>query len=86
MAIASERKMREEVTTLVGEAVYAEKVPMVFPCKEEKGEEVKMAVMAYIGDLWDAIKNMLDRCEDETRRYIYIIYTYMFITLCHFID
>lgn len=78
ITIASERQMRLEVTLLVGEAINAEKVPMVFPCKEEKGEEIKMATMAYIRDLWEALENNLDKCEDETRRYIFTctLYTY----------
>ena len=62
--IASERQMRVELTELVGDQVQ---VPLVFPCNNTKGEEVKMATMAHLPHLWGAIKNNLDQNEDESR-------------------
>ena len=62
--------MRVEATELVGDQVQGELVPLVFPCKDTKGEKVKMAAMAHIPHLWGAIKSNLDQNEDESRGYV----------------
>ena len=62
--------MRVEATELVGDQVRGELVPLVFPCKDTKGEEVKMAAMAHIPHLWGAIKSSLVQNQDESRGYV----------------
>ena len=67
MSVASERRMRLEATSLIGDQVEAELIPLVYPCKDVRGEEVKMTPAAYVKDLWEAVRNNLDKNVDETR-------------------
>ena len=61
--------MRLEATELIGDQVHAELTPLVFPCRDSKGEEVRMAAMACIPCLWDAVRSVLDKNADESRGY-----------------
>ena len=59
MCIASEKKMRLEAVSLIGDQVLAELTPLVFSCQHEKGEEIRMAPTARLVNLWEAIRNNL---------------------------
>ena len=69
ISIASERKMSNEAKELVADNILcAEMVPFSFSHKDG-GEEIKPAAMAYIPDLWDKITDMLERNNDDKKKY-----------------
>ena len=68
VSLASERKMRVEATELVGENLCSELTPFSFPHKDG-GEVIRNAPYAYVPNLWDKVKDMLDRNSDDQRGY-----------------
>ena len=68
VGIASEKKMRAEATELVGDNLSAELAPFSFPHKDG-GEIIQTAPYAYIPNLWDKVKDLLDQNSDEQRGY-----------------
>ena len=68
IGIASEKIMRVEASELVGENLGAELTPFTFTHKDG-GEVIENAPMAYIPNLWEKIKSLLDQNEDDSRGY-----------------
>ena len=68
VGIASEKKMRVEASTLVGEKFSAELTPFSFPHKDG-GEVIENAPSAYVVDLWEKISGLLDQNDDNQRGY-----------------
>lgn len=68
VGLASERKMRVEASELVGDNLNAELTPFSFPHKDG-GEVIQNAPYAYIPNLWEKIKDLLDQNCDEQRGY-----------------
>ena len=77
VSFAPEGKMRNEAKELIGECVCSEMVPFSFSHKDG-GEEIKPAAMAYIPNLWEKIEDLLERNNDEHKKYkgIQIMYMY----------
>ena len=70
ISIAPEGRMRKEAEDLIGDDVCAEKVPFSFSHKDG-GEEIKPAAMAYIPNLWEKIQQMLERNDDDDKKYVF---------------
>ena len=70
ISIAPEGKMRSEANELVGDNICAEMVPFSFSHKDG-GEEIKPAAMAYIPNLWERIKDLLEQNNDNSKKYNY---------------
>lgn len=68
LGLASEGKMRKEATKLVGKNLDAEIVPFAFPHKDG-GQVIKNAPYAFIPNLWDKVKDLLDQNSDDHRGY-----------------
>lgn len=70
IGIASEKKMRHEARELVGDNLCAELAPFSFPHKEaDGGEIIKHVPCAYVPNLWEKIKGLLDQNSDDLRGY-----------------
>ena len=70
ISIAPEGKMRSEAKELVGDNIRAEMVPFSFTHKDG-GEEIESAAMAYIPNLWEKIKDLLEQNNDNCKKYNY---------------
>ena len=70
--MASEAKMRKEASRLVGTNLAAEMVPFAFGHKDG-GEVIKVAPFAFVPNLWDKVKQLLDENSDEERGYFLIV-------------
>jgi hypothetical protein len=68
VGLASERKMRVEASELVGENLRSELTPFSFAHKDG-GEVIRSAPYAYIPNLWEKVKDMLDKNSDDQRGY-----------------
>ena len=60
--------MRKEASELIGDNLGAELTPFSFPHKDG-GEVIQNAPNAYVLDLWEKIKAMLDQNSDDDRGY-----------------
>lgn len=69
LQLASEKKMRAESSELVGENLEAELTPFLFPHKDG-GEIIESAAHAYIPNLWEKIKDLLEQSSDDKRGYV----------------
>lgn len=67
IAFASEKEMRREAAELVGDNLEVELAPMSFPHKDG-GEVIKDAPIAYVPNLWNKVKDLLDQNSDDMRR------------------
>lgn len=61
--------MRKEASRLVGTNLAAEMVPFAFSHKDG-GEVIKVVPLAFVPNLWDKMKQLLDQNCDEERGYI----------------
>ena len=68
ISIAAEGKMRQEARELVGDEVSAELVQFSFSHKDG-GEVIKPAAMAYIPNVWEKIKDLLEKNDDKHKGY-----------------
>ena len=68
VGMATEKKMRVEASELVGDNLSAELTPFSFNHKDG-GEIIKNASFAYVPNLWEKVKDMLDRNSDDHRGY-----------------
>jgi len=60
VGIASEQKMRLKAAELVGNNLGAELTPFSFPHKDGS-EEILNAPHAYVPNLWEKVKDLLDQ-------------------------
>ncbi len=66
LGLASEGKMRKEASQLIGKNLDSELVPFAYSHKDG-GEVIKTAPFAFIPNLWDKIKDLLDQNSDDER-------------------
>lgn len=71
VAMASEKKMRVEASELVGDNLCAELAPFSYPY-QDGGEIIRDAPYAYIPNLWEKVKDLLDQNSDDQRGYVYL--------------
>lgn len=69
ISMASEKKMRQEATNLVGDNLIAEMAPFSF-AHQDGGEIIEHAAVAYIPNLWEKFKDLLDQSSDDIRGYV----------------
>ena len=64
LTLASEKRMREVASELVGDNLEAELAPMSFSHRDG-GEVIKEAPIAYIPRLWEKIEDLLKNSDDN---------------------
>lgn len=67
--------MRKEASRLVGNNLASEMVPFAFAHKDG-GEVIKAAPFAFVPNLWDKVKDLLDQNSDTERGYYIYVITY----------
>lgn len=60
--------MRLEAAELVGDNLFAELAPFSFPHKDG-GEVIRNVPCAYIPNLWEKVRALLDQNSDDLRGY-----------------
>ncbi len=70
MAIASEKRMREQANYTSGDNLHTELTPFIFKLRDNHGTtELHNVPMAYVVDLWRKVEDMLILNDNDSTGY-----------------